>query len=212
MKIKKMLLELVMRIIASFPPYKVICANLVMRDEPSSPIDAVLFFGRVPGDQTRELFEKAVDLSKSGATILINGIEDPKFGHTKTEWTEKLTGMGAKNVNAFPASQSTSEEAKAMIAYCKKEGWRRVTILAQPHQLVRCMRALIYAINKEKYWMKIYCSAPSCDFFAPTAGSQNMFPAPRWKHVAIESSLLQNIVGNLCSYKEMIRYYKDRDY
>ncbi|MEN9582743.1 MAG: hypothetical protein RL641_697 [Candidatus Parcubacteria bacterium] len=202
------------RINSLFPPYKLISAILTTTDKLEKPVDALFFFGRVSADANDLLFNLASKTYHSGAVeyILINGLEaKEEYGQSKAEWVKKLNMRFVKKIEFFEPAKTTAQESRHMVAYAKKKGWKSAVVLAQPHQLARCMRALIRSMKDAGYWMKIYCISPKCNFFEKTAGSQNLFFMERWKHIGLEYSLIQGVAHNLATYEELVEYYRVRE-
>jgi hypothetical protein len=200
-------------------------------DYPTQPVDVVLFHGRAQGDDNDSLFELVVSMYKSGQAknILINGSNGEKQGHDygdekaekswagKSIWIERLLTLGVKRsaIHCFEPAFWTTDESVKMIHYCKKQGWITGVIVAQPHQLLRCISAFIYAMENaldEKYMMKVYSSCPrSVDWFEKCAGSQGLYDMPRHDHIGLEYNKIQTYLFNMATLKQVLEYYRSRN-
>jgi hypothetical protein len=208
----------ILRYISSHPPLKVVLTTMVLSDRPKERVDTLFFFGRAKGDDNDTIFNLAAKVyrSRSIRYIAINGTEDEnKCGHTRTAWTKRLDALGVnvKRVLAYKESSNTTEEAKHMIDLAVEYEWQSAAILAQPHQVLRCMCALVKAMEERNYWMKIYCFCPeSCDWFETTRGSGNRMPMPRWHHIGLEYSrvLKYGSHRHIATLKEVLKYYQRR--
>lgn len=196
---------------------------MVTTDYPTVPVDAVFLFGRAKGDDNDALFDvvSKLHLFSLAQTVLINGSEGEKQGGTipceswagRTNWISQLTAHDIPlfHINTFPPAYNTAEESKYMVEHAKECGWKSAVIVAQPHQLLRCLAMTLYAMKEQQYMMKIYCACPrSVDWNEPCAGSQGAFDMPRSEHIGMEYSKVQSYRFNIATLPEVYKYLTNR--
>lgn len=202
------------RLVSKTISLEIVTTIMVLSNKPTKLTNALLFFGRAKGDDNDQIFYKAAEAFHMNLIecILINGTEnEEKCGHAKTAWTKRLNNLGVTKVLSYKESSNTTEEAKNMIIVAKEKNWKSATILAQPHQVLRCMCALVKAMENANYWMKIYCLIPdTSDWFEVTRGSGNQLPMERFKHIALEYSrvLKYASIGHTATLKEVFDYMR----
>ncbi len=204
-------------------PLDVVGTLLVTTDRVTEPVDVIFLFGRAHGDDNKEFFQTVAKLYRQGTAknIIINGSDGERIGGNipgeawagKIEWTKHLVELGVSREHIHYALPSfhTAGEGRAMFSYAHSKGWKTAIIVAQPHQLLRCMAGLIHYMRTVRNWMRIYCVAPTkCDWFELTAGSQGLNEMERIDHIPLEYSRIHKYIDDLATMPEVIVYYRNR--
>ena len=221
-KIKRLVLVVfyfIGRMLGYIMPFnKVKATILVLKSKRKPDVDAIAFFGRTPQDFNDDIKKCAAETYKEGAEVMIiNGIESKDLGLSNSEWSKELKSLGIDNLESYKESTNTASEARAMVALAKKRGWKTMTLLAHSHQILRCIRAVVKAMEEADYEMRVYCQSPVTDWFEETAGSQNANVMPRINHSELEYGIMVNILSFLrlvpavATAKELINYMKRRE-
>ncbi len=87
-------------------------------------------------------------------SLVINGLTDAVCVEKNLAypggdtWEKKLRAKGIKNLLKIKPSPHTPAECRNMIALAQKEEWRRLTVAAFPHHILRVMCQWIYLLKE----------------------------------------------------------------
>lgn len=95
--------------------------------------------------------------------IVINGLEQYENQENSGgyfEWRRILMWSDVKwqDIIKIPASYHTGEEAVEIVNLCKKQGWKKLVIVATPQHLPRCFLTVLGVLQNLTINTDVYCA------------------------------------------------------
>jgi hypothetical protein len=198
--------------------------TLALSDGPPKPVDAIFLHTRAKGDDD-QLFEIAAKALRTGLAryVITNGSDGqshrrgPGSGWAgKDAWVKALRKLGIRETAILLCQPAldTREENTQFLETAVSHGFKRVAILAQPHQVLRAMLGLLKEMDLQKHYLQVYVMTPqSCPWWRKVYGSQGLHLKPRFEHIEDEASRIEKYAtkGDLATPSEYFAYLKHRD-
>ncbi len=195
-----------------------------------------IFFDPVPYDKKPDiayLFGETVDeedsVLKAGAALYDTGAIKKiahcgaRKGHAfsgKKNWSKKLHALGIpfKDIYPIPLSKkfppSTHAESFGLVSYARKQGWKKIYIVAPPLHQLRAFVTTVSAIIKEKSHLRVYSfTGLPQNWEERIAHSQKPQKRARHEFFGDEFKKIEKYYqkGDLVSGKEILKYLEKRD-
>lgn len=200
---------------------------MLLSGRADKPVDVLFFHNHAIGDYTG-LFEIAgEDFHKENARfIAVTNNEGERFGSVvpfeanpgKTECIRILQEEQLIPIQSIPVPEMsafhTRKENDAFLELSMRNNWTRGTILAQPHRLLRATLGMLQAMERSRYMMAIYTTAPNSTPWQEMAyGNQSIKLQPRFYNIKEELDRVYRYQASdeLASLDQLIDYLEARD-
>lgn len=96
--------------------------------------------------------------------VVINGMTDAdsqpggqRLAYPGSDTSRKmLDGWGYRDYLMIAPSKHTAAECDALIALARENTWTRVSVMSQPHHILRCMEQMVFCLDRAGSDLKVY--------------------------------------------------------
>jgi hypothetical protein len=209
------------QVFAAFDPWKLLQAQtFVLSDAPPPRVclDAVCLFARSHGDGDGPA-QATADAIKAGLArfVVISGSDGRAPGKLQPgevwpgcqalQTQLRVLGVPAERILVAAWTEHTRQENQAYLRVALEQGWSRVALITQPHQLLRAMLGMLDEMRRINHWIRVYTLQPDfTDWTQEVPGSQGRLIQPRYLHLREEVVRLSRYAHDLATLDEYLNY------